>query len=148
MSEPLQLIICAESLAWQSTLRHRFESAQIHWALGLNQIHGLCNGARFGSVIVEVSSASLLQASACAFQNRNHPNQWLFLAVGNPSALEVSILTKSGFVDCFQDFADLPRLVRNVQKHQDSPQCRRKESIEDRIWRTLPWGSHATSIKA
>ena len=141
MSEPIELIVLTETRRWESAIRRSFPDANTVWALNLDSIPSLYREKKFGSVIIELSDTNFEGVCRRVQSAYNNPQQWNFFAVGEIGDLSPSALKLAGFVDWAPNFVNFSRVTRAIQTYQERAVRFPLESIEQRIWRTLPWAS-------
>ncbi|MEM7785897.1 MAG: hypothetical protein AAF623_21290 [Planctomycetota bacterium] len=133
----IQLIVFVTSRRWESIIRRNFPDADIHWVLNLEEAWNLSRRIVGGSILIEVNESRIDEAERLSTQLVNNPQQWLTFAINEMTGLNKNQLDH--FDGICQDVFQLDRLIASVRKHQDSYRCERNETIEDRIWRSLPW---------
>jgi len=129
-------LILAHSSAWQAALKRTFGGLTTVWALDESDLVAEAIEHPWSTIVFELPSSRANQLTK--LQRLFWPRRQIFVVGDTEIRSSEPSLRSLGIVDVFYAPADLKRLIKLIQRHNQTHQGP-PESLETQIERRLPW---------
>ena len=148
------LVLCASSPKWISAISSSFSQlppfaeTNFCWAASPNLIREFTTSLANGSIIVELTTNNLVDACEQLSEFQNSHQHWRWFGVGERfHGDELQLTRDSGCIATYGSVLQLESLKAAVTRHQISIP-RPLQTIEERIWSSLPWATASNELDA
>lgn len=142
------LIVWAHSPGWCSVVQRNFSNTNLSWALDSGSLETLAFNNPGSAAIVEIPPTKVYEFCRNLVHLTNNSIQLRIFAIGSADLLQWQPLLRiSGFSAWYWSLMQTPELVRAVSKHLSNVRLP-GQSVESRVWSSLPWPTAATDQPA